>query len=49
VCPRCGSTAEVRTVQELFDMLNSMQNDAMQQAGQLRSVGRSPARPGRTG
>jgi hypothetical protein len=29
VCPRCGSTAEVRTVQDLFDMLNSMQNDVM--------------------
>jgi hypothetical protein len=34
-CPRCGGSAEVRTVQELFDMLNSMQDAAMQQAGQF--------------
>jgi hypothetical protein len=34
-CPRCGSSAEVRTAQELFEMLNSMQDAAMQQAGQF--------------
>lgn len=34
VCPRCGSSAEVRTVAELFDMLNGMQDQAMQQAQQ---------------
>jgi hypothetical protein len=33
-CPRCGSSAEVRTVAELFDMLNGMQDQAMQQAQQ---------------
>ncbi len=32
VCPRCGSGADVRTVAELFDMLNSAQDGAMQQA-----------------
>jgi hypothetical protein len=31
-CPRCGSTAEVRTVQELFDLPNSMQDNAQQEA-----------------
>src|SRR5215469_7746361 len=30
-CPRCGSSADVRTVRELFDMKNGMQDDAMQQ------------------
>jgi hypothetical protein len=30
ICPRCGSSAEVRTVRELFDMLNGMQDTAMQ-------------------
>lgn len=34
VCPRCGSSAEVRTVAELFDMLNGMQDQAMQRAQQ---------------
>lgn len=32
VCPRCGSGADVRTVAELFDMLNGAQDGAMQQA-----------------
>ncbi len=32
VCPRCGSGADVLTVAELFDMLNSAQDGAMQQA-----------------
>jgi len=49
VCPRCGGTAEVRTVQELFDLLDSMQDNAAQQAEQLRQRGQSPARPGETG
>jgi hypothetical protein len=30
VCPRCGSSAQVRTVSELFDMLNGAQNQANQ-------------------
>jgi len=47
VCPRCGGTAEVRTVQELFDLLDSMQDDAAQQAEQLRQCGPEPGPPGR--
>ena len=39
VCPRCGSSAEVRTVRELFDLLNSAQDDAMQRAYQARQQG----------
>jgi hypothetical protein len=34
ICPRCGSGAQVRTVAELFDMLNGMQGQAMQRAQQ---------------
>ena len=30
-CPRCGSSAEVRTISELFDMFNGAQDQAMQQ------------------
>jgi len=32
ICPQCGNSAEVRTVSELFDMLNAMQANARQQA-----------------
>ena len=39
VCPRCGSGAEVRTVAELFDMLNGMQDQAMQRAQQAQQQG----------
>jgi hypothetical protein len=46
VCPRCGGTAEVRTVQELFDMLNSMSSAARWQAGQLRQHGPESGPPG---
>jgi hypothetical protein len=31
VCPQCGSSADVRTVAELFDMLSGGQGGAMQQ------------------
>ena len=34
ICPRCGSPAEVRTVKELFDMLDAMRGNAARQAGQ---------------
>jgi len=47
VCPRCGGTAEVRTVQELFDLLDSMQDNAAQQAEQLRQRGPEPGPPWR--
>jgi len=46
VCPRCGSGAEVRTVSELFDMLNGRQAQAMQgwqnQQGQFPGQGPYP-------
>jgi hypothetical protein len=44
VCPRCGSSAQVRTVGELFDMLNGQQNQAWQnqQPGQFPGQGPYP-------
>lgn len=48
VCPQCGSSAEVRTVAELFDMLNGMQDQAMQQAPQAGQQGPYPG-PGGPG
>ena len=39
VCPRCGSGAQVRTVAELFDMLNGMQDQAMQRGQQAQQQG----------
>ena len=54
VCPLCGSSAEVRTVAELFDMLNGMQDQAMQQAqqgpqGQFPGPGGPGGPPGQGG
>jgi hypothetical protein len=46
VCPRCGSSAEVRTVAELFDMLNGMQDQAMQRAQQGQQQGPYGGGPG---
>jgi hypothetical protein len=42
VCPQCGSSAEVRTVAELFDMLNGMHDQAMQQTQQGMQQGPYP-------
>jgi hypothetical protein len=39
ICPRCGSSAQVRTVAELFDMLNGMQDQAMQRGQQAQQQG----------
>jgi len=39
VCPQCGSGAQVRTVAELFDMLNGMQDQAMQRGQQAQQQG----------
>jgi hypothetical protein len=39
VCPQCGSAANVRTVAELFDMLNGAQGGAMQQGYPRQQVG----------
>jgi hypothetical protein len=36
ICPRCGQTEDVRTVQQLFDLLNSFLDDATNQAEELR-------------
>jgi len=45
VCPSCGSSEEVRTIQQLFDLLNSAQNESRQQAEQLRQAGPPPLPP----
>jgi hypothetical protein len=39
VCPQCGSGAQVRTVAELFDMLNGMQDQARQPGQQAQQQG----------
>jgi len=44
VCPQCGSGADVRTVAELFEMLNGAQDGAMQQAYPRQQTG--PDYPG---
>ena len=44
VCPQCGSGADVRTVAELFDMLNGAQGGATQQAYPRQQTG--PDYPG---
>jgi hypothetical protein len=49
VCPRCGSQAEVRTVKELFDMINAMQANAMRQAEQLHQGGFGQVAPAPAG
>ena len=47
VCPRCGSAAEVRTVKELFDMVNAAQVNAIEQLGSFQPG--APAAPGAPG
>src|SRR5271165_3087822 len=44
VCPQCGSGADVRTVAQLFDMLNGAQGGATQQAYPRQQTG--PDYPG---
>lgn len=39
ICPQCGSGAQVRTVAEIFDMLNGMQDQAMQRGPQAQQQG----------
>jgi hypothetical protein len=46
-CPSCGTSDEVRTIQQLFDLLNSVQDDATQQAEQLRQAPRPSPPPQR--
>lgn len=45
MCPQCGSGAEVRTVRELFDMMNGAQEQVFQRVNQFRRPG-SAAGPG---
>jgi hypothetical protein len=47
VCPQCGSSAEVRTARELFDMMNGAREQAFQRVNQLRRPGAGPA-PGQS-
>jgi hypothetical protein len=42
VCPRCGSSAEVRTARELFDMMNGARGQAFQALNQFRQPGTAP-------
>jgi hypothetical protein len=46
VCPRCGSGDQVRTVRELFDMMNGAREQAFQRASQFRRPGQGPQSPG---
>jgi hypothetical protein len=50
VCPRCGSGAQVRTVAELFEMMNGTQDQAMQRAQQGQQQGPyGTGQPGQAG
>lgn len=42
VCPQCGSTAEVRTAREFFDMMNGAREQAFQRVNQFRQPGSAP-------
>ena len=42
VCPQCGSSAEVRTARELFDMMNGAREQAFQRINQFRQPGSAP-------
>ena len=43
VRPRRGSSAEVRTARELFDMMNGAREQAFQRLNQFRRPGSGPA------
>ena len=43
MCPQCGSSAEVRTVRELFDMMYGARAQAFQRVNQFRRPGSGPA------
>ena len=47
MCPQCGSSAEVRTARELFDMMNGTREQAFQRVNQFRRPGAGPA-PGQS-
>lgn len=42
MCPRCGSSADVHTARELFDMMNGAQEQAFQRFSQFRQPGAAP-------
>lgn len=42
ICPQCGNSEQVRTVRELFDMLNGMHEQTMQRASQFGQPGYGP-------
>jgi len=42
VCPQCGSSADVRTARELFDMMNGAREQAFQRISQFRQPGAAP-------
>ena len=42
MCPQCGSSAEVRTARELFDMMNGAREQAFQRINQFRQPGSAP-------
>jgi hypothetical protein len=42
VCPQCGSSADVRTVRELFDMMDGAREQAFQRINQFRQPGSAP-------
>jgi len=46
VCPQCGSTANVRTIQELLDMLGQMREAAMREREQLQQFRQPGGQPG---
>ena len=39
ICPKCGSSEQVRTVRELFDMMNGAYEQRFQRAGQFGQPG----------
>lgn len=42
MCPRCGSSTDVRTARELFDMMNGAREQAFQRISQFRQPGAAP-------
>jgi hypothetical protein len=42
VCPQCGSSADVRTARELFDMMNGAREQAFQRISQFQQPGAAP-------
>jgi len=45
VCPRCGSSVQMRTARELFDMMNGAQAQTFQRLNQSSRTAACSARP----